>query len=98
MKLIWLESARRDLEDIKAWTTNEAGEHASALLLRKIVLSAKLLLDHPYLGKNSSISDEVREWQVAQLPYLLPYRVINQQIEILRVFHESQRLPESWGN
>ncbi len=96
MKLVWLESARRDLENIKHYHDNEASHSVSARILQKIVHSAKLLIDQPYLGQASVISDDVREWQVTKLPYLLPYRIVDDRIEILRIFHESQQSPTDW--
>lgn len=96
MKLVWLGSARRDLENIRHYYSKEAGREVSARVLQKIVHSAKLLIDQPYLGQASAISDEIREWQVTKLPYLLPYRIVDDRIEILRVFHESQQQPTDW--
>ena len=96
MKLVWLESARRDLENIRHYYNKEAGHEVSVRVLRKIVHSAELLIGQPYLGQASVISDDVREWQVTKLPYLLPYRIVDDRIEILRVFHESQLTPTDW--
>jgi toxin ParE1/3/4 len=38
----------------------------------------------------------MHELQVARLPYFLPYRVVDDRIEILRIFHESQERPSAW--
>ncbi|MDR2726446.1 MAG: type II toxin-antitoxin system RelE/ParE family toxin, partial [Deltaproteobacteria bacterium] len=37
-----------------------------------------------------------RELVIAGLPYLLPYRVRNDVVEILRFFHTSQKPPNRW--
>ncbi|MCP3678588.1 MAG: type II toxin-antitoxin system RelE/ParE family toxin [Deltaproteobacteria bacterium] len=95
MKIVWLPVARQDLQQIENYYCKEAGKQVSAKILRKIVHSATFLLEHPYIGHATS-SDEVREMQVGSLPFLLPYRVKDKRIEILRVFHESQERPESW--
>jgi plasmid stabilization system protein ParE len=33
---------------------------------------------------------------VPRIRYLVPYRVRREEIEILRVFHTSRRLPQRW--
>ncbi|MBV9051840.1 MAG: type II toxin-antitoxin system RelE/ParE family toxin [Hyphomicrobiales bacterium] len=54
------------------------------------------MIDHPYLGQPSATTIGIHELRVARLPYVLPYRVVNERIEILRVFHESQDRPSAW--
>jgi len=36
------------------------------------------------------------EWHIPNLTYTLPYRVMGDDIEILRVFHHSQEKPSRW--
>lgn len=38
----------------------------------------------------------MRELVVTGLPYLLPYTVHPDHIEVLRVFHDAQHRPASW--
>ncbi|MBW0003765.1 MAG: type II toxin-antitoxin system RelE/ParE family toxin [Hyphomicrobiales bacterium] len=98
MKIVWLSLAQRDLASIFAYYQNAAGNDVAARLVQRIVHSASNLIDHPYLGPPSATTDGVHELQVARLPYVLPYRVVNERIEILRVFHESQDRPSAWQN
>jgi plasmid stabilization system protein ParE len=37
-----------------------------------------------------------RELIVAKTRYIVPYRVRDETVEILRVFHTSRRLPDRW--
>lgn len=39
----------------------------------------------------------VREWSVPNWPYLIPYRIIGQDVEVLRVWHTSKQQPEFWS-
>ena len=64
--------------------------------VQKIVHAAERLLDHPFLGKPSEPTEGAHELQIAKLPYLLPYRVVGERIEILQVFDESLPRPEGW--
>jgi plasmid stabilization system protein ParE len=36
-----------------------------------------------------------RELLIGELPYAIPYRMLEQDIEILRVLHTSRRWPEN---
>ena len=94
MKIVWLSFAQRDLLSIFA----VASKDVATRLVQRIVHGASNLIDHPYLGHPSDSTDGVHELGVARLPYVLPYRVVNERIEILRVFHESQDEPSTWQN
>jgi plasmid stabilization system protein ParE len=96
MRIIWLLAARRDLQSIAAYYRKAAGKAVADRMSQRIARSAMLLADHPHLGHPADSADGVHEWQVPQLPYLLPYRVRGDAIEILRVFHESQEKPDAW--
>ena len=56
--------------------------------------SALVLGEQPNLGRPGRIVG-TRELVASKFPYLLPYRVRNETVEILRVFHISRKLPES---
>lgn len=56
--------------------------------------SALVLGEQPNLGRPGRIAG-TRELVVSKFPYLLPYRVRNETVEILRVFHTSRKPPES---
>ena len=55
--------------------------------------SALMLGEQPNMGRPGRIPG-TRELVVANLPYILPYRVRNDAIEILRVFHTARKWPE----
>jgi addiction module RelE/StbE family toxin len=96
MRIVWLSFAQRDLLSISSYYEAVASKEVANRIMRCIILSASRLMDNPYLGHPSDSTDGVHELQVARLPYLLPYRVVDDRIEILRVFHESQDRPSAW--
>jgi toxin ParE1/3/4 len=51
-----------------------------------------MLADHPGLGRAGRVPG-TRELVVAGTPYLVPYRVRGQRVDILRVFHGRRRWP-----
>ncbi len=70
---------------------------ASRLVVQRIVKTINLLADNPALGHPGRIHD-TRELIVPDTRYIVPYRVRPrlQQVEILRIFHASRRLPKRW--
>jgi toxin ParE1/3/4 len=79
-----------------AYYEGAASKEVASRVFQRIIRSASALADNPYLGHPSASADGVHELQVTRLPYLLPYRVVGDRVEILRVFHESQVRPSTW--
>lgn len=50
------------------------------------------LADHPAIGRVGRVPG-TRELIVAGTPFIIPYRVKNRTIEVLRVLHAAQRWP-----
>jgi plasmid stabilization system protein ParE len=96
MRIVWLALAQRDLFSIDDHYREVANKAVADRVLQTIVHAAETLLDHPFLGHPSAGTDQVHELQVPRLPYLLPYRVVADRIEILRVFHAAQDRPSRW--
>ena len=94
MKTIWLPWAIQDLSHIREYIA-EKNPSAAKMVAHKIIKTVQLLSEQPYLDKITDIED-VYEKQVVDLPYLIPYRVMNNQLQILRIFHESQQKPQKW--
>ncbi|MBV9752530.1 MAG: type II toxin-antitoxin system RelE/ParE family toxin [Hyphomicrobiales bacterium] len=59
-------------------------------------IAPRILIDHPYLGQPYATTIGILELRVAKLPHILPYRVVSERIEIIRVFHESRDRPSAW--
>jgi addiction module RelE/StbE family toxin len=88
VKIFWSESARQDLREIFVYLAEENPKAARALLT-EIKKRATVLQDNPQLGRKGRVED-TRELVLSGTPYLLPYRVKNQHIQILAVFHTSR--------
>src|SRR4051812_17999264 len=97
MTIVWLPKAVQNLEAIHRYVAAESGPQRANRLIQRIVASAESLERFPYLGRQSESAPDIRELQVARLPYLLPYRIVGDRIEILRVFHEAQDRPDQWS-
>jgi toxin ParE1/3/4 len=94
MKISWSPQAREDIRQIFVYyqALNPA---AAEKLIDAIVSAALLLEDYPHLGRGAE-DGKIRFWQVPRLPYLLPYRIVENEIEISAVFDERQKRPDDW--
>lgn len=84
----WTSLARDDLVAIDTywWTNNSM--RADEILAR-IKASAEFLQSLPNAGP--PLDDyPARKWSVRQTPYLLIYRIVGDEIEILRVHHGNE--------
>lgn len=93
-RLAWLDSAQRDMRDTVNYYTDKASAKIAVNLLQRIVQSAEHLIEQPLMGV--PVYDDLLEWNIPNLTYTLPYRVIGNDIEILRVFHTAQEKPSKW--
>ncbi len=89
MRLRWLRAALRNLDDEAAYIARE-DRRAAAQTVDRIRRAVDHLSDHPELGRPGRVSG-TRELVVLDTPYIVPYRVRGDRIEILRVFHGARR-------
>jgi toxin ParE1/3/4 len=94
--LVWLELALDDLQNLHEYYADAASEDVANKILQKIFKSVQYIKTAPHLGKPSPKNADIRELIIPQNPYVVPYRVKNQTIEILRVFDGRQNPINSW--
>jgi toxin ParE1/3/4 len=94
MKLSWGARAKVKLSEIHDYIAAHNIE-AAAQVVMDIVKAARPLPQFPMLGMASDDPD-IRLLQVPGRPYLLPYRVVSNEIEILTVFDQRQERPDQW--
>ncbi|OAI09972.1 type II toxin-antitoxin system RelE/ParE family toxin [Methylomonas methanica] len=94
MKLVWTEPARQDLREIFTFIAEE-NPNAARRLLAEIKERAVLLQDNPQLGRAGRV-DGTRELVLVGTQYILPYRLKEQQIQILAVFHGARLWPDNF--
>ena len=69
----------------------DAAREAYAYIRARVAELAK----HPEIGRPGRVFG-TRELVIEKYPYLVPYRIQGKEVQIIRVFHTSQRLPASW--
>ncbi len=94
MRVRWLRTALRNLDEEAAFIATENPVAARTVVTRVLDAVAQLA-EQPGLGRPGRVPG-TRELVVVKTPYIVPYRVRGETVEILRVFHTSRRLPKDW--
>ena len=90
MRTRWTRPALADVEAIGDFVTRD---NAADRIVTRIVEAAEKLRDHPHLGRAGRIAG-TRELVIAETPYIVPYRVVDNDIQILAVIHGARRWPD----
>jgi toxin ParE1/3/4 len=92
VRVRWLRTALTNL-DAEAEYIAEDNPAAAGRTVQRILRAVKLLGKNPAVGRAGRVAG-TRELVVAGTPYILPYRVRGEAVEILRVFHGARKWPE----
>jgi toxin ParE1/3/4 len=94
MQVKWLRKALHNLDEIAEFIAQKNPAAAKQVVAR-LYEATQSLSDHPQLGRPGRVAG-TRELVLPDLPFIIPYRVRQRAVEILRVFHTSRRLPQRW--
>jgi len=95
MKIVWSPEAIQDLNSLRAYIA-EDNAAAARRTARRIVASVEQLLpNNPHMGRPGRVPG-TRELVIARTPYIVPYRVRRDTLEILRVYHGARHGPGSF--
>ena len=92
MRLRWTKRAERDLNEIASYIGRESPAAAARFVLELIDRLEANLSRRPASGRPGRVLG-TRELVIGRLPYIVPYRVREKDIEIMRVLHASRRWP-----
>ena len=91
VRIRWLGSALADLDEIEAYIAEDRSAVAADVVVQ-IIKAVSLLGEQPGLGRSGRVPG-TRELVVPGLPYIVPYRVKDEVIQVLRVYHTSRKWP-----
>jgi len=94
MQVVWTARALRDLGSLRAHIARDRPE-AAERQVERILAAAARLAQFPDIGRPGRRAG-TRELVVSQTPYLMPYRVRGERVEVLRVLHGRQRWPDAF--
>lgn len=94
MRVRWLKSARKNLDKAMEYVAKD-DPYAAVEMYKHIRNKINDLVKHPGQGRPGRVY-KTRELVIEKYSYLVPYKVTNDEIVILRVFHTSQKPPSKW--
>jgi len=94
MQVEWLRTALKNLDDEATYIAIE-NPKAAAEFVQAILASVDHLARFPATGREGRLPG-TREWVMPDCPYLIPYRVRQDRLQVLRVFHTRRLPPSSW--
>lgn len=94
-KVIWFKRAVWDLQSVKDFISHD-NPGAAQQVVSRIKKTVSQLIEHPGIGRPGRVPG-TRELVVNHTPFILPYRVRDNRIEILRILHASRRWPDRFS-
>ena len=95
MNIVWSPEAIEDLVSLRAYIAEDNPAAARRVVLHLIRSVEQLLPDNPQIGRPGRVPG-TRELVIPRTPYIVPYRLQRNAIQILRVYHAARRWPDSF--
>lgn len=92
MKVVWSRRAIQHLVALREYIAQDS-ERNAALVAKRILDAIDLLQAQPEMGRPGRVVS-TRELVVPDTPYIIPYRIRHQRIELIAVFHGRQKWPK----
>jgi toxin ParE1/3/4 len=92
---IWSPEAIDDLAALRAYIEQDDPAAAKRIVLHIVHNVEMLLPGHPEMGRPGRVPG-TRELVIPQTPFIVPYRLVDDTIQVLRVYHSARRWPEQF--
>ena len=90
MTILWSPEAIEDLTSLRAYIANDNPAAARGVVLHIMQNIEQLLPDNPQMGRPGRVPG-TRELVIPRTPFIVPYRLQRNMIQILRVYHGARR-------
>src|SRR3954464_2471320 len=95
MKVLFTSAAKRELDEIYAYRSQDSPIIASRFVAR-IIERSRTLSDHPFEGMPTDEPD-TRVIMAPRLRYFIFYTIANDEIHIVHIRHMSRGRPKEWN-
>ena len=92
MQIKWVRLALDDLDAAGEFIARDNPKAAGRIFTR-IWDAVQLLAEHPEAGRAGRVPG-TRELVVADTPFIIPYRVVENTVQILRILHGKRKWPK----
>ena len=94
-KIVLTDKADSDLDAIHEHYESRVGAEEADDIIRRVLESLEKLELFTGIGRPSQVPD-VRELVITCVPFIAPYRVIQGEIQVLRILHQRAERTEDW--
>ena len=95
MTIRWMPLADQDLEAAYEYA-KQRNEDAAKHLVVRVFSSVGLLMRHPLAGREGRVK-RTRELAVTGTPFVIAFRIRQDEVQILAVIHGPRRWPKSFN-
>ena len=95
MTPVWSPAAIDDLAALRAYIAQDDQAAAQRVALH-IVLNVETLLPNNLDRGRAGRVPGTRELAIPKTPFIVPYRVVGNMIQVLRIFHGARRWPDTF--
>jgi toxin ParE1/3/4 len=95
MTPIWSPEAIEDLTALRTYIEQNDLAAARRVALHIIQKVETLLSNNPEMGRPGRVPG-TRELVIPRTPFVVPYRIVGNTLEILRIYHGARRWPEAF--
>jgi toxin ParE1/3/4 len=95
LRVKWIRRALLDLEEVEAYIAR-GNPAAAAEVALNIARAVSLLQEQPGIGRAGRVPG-TRELVIPDSPFIVPYRVKDNIVQVLRVYHASRRWPDGFS-
>ena len=95
MKIKWVRLALNDLDEAVEFIAQDNPKAASRIL-KRIWDAVQMLTDQPDASRAGRVPG-TRELVVSGTPFIIPYRVVENTVQILRVLHGKRKWPQHFS-
>jgi toxin ParE1/3/4 len=91
---VWSPEAIDDLSALRADIEQDDPAAAQRVALHIVTNIETLLANNPEMGRPGRVPG-TRELVILRTPFIVPYRLVGNTIQVLRIFHGARRWPEA---
>jgi toxin ParE1/3/4 len=95
MTPVWSPEAIDDLAAVRTYIEQDNPGAAQRVVLRIIENVETLLSNNPEMGQPGRVPG-TRELVIPRTPYIVPYRLVGNTLQILRIYHGARRWPDAF--
>ena len=94
MRVIWTQPAARALENIQDYIARD-NRRAAWEVAQRVRQAVRQLEENPKMGRTGRVRGTL-ELVIQGLPYIVPYRIKGNDVQILSAFHAARKWPEQF--